>query len=117
MASRAHTDSDATILSPPGLERFRLASERPIVVDWKATPYAPGDMVEWYRRLEDVSGRHHFQTRDEVVQGYDTLDTARLDMLREKYHLSYAVVGRGREGSLGRPVVYSNGGYVVLDLR
>ena len=114
---RANTDKDATILSPPGLERFRLASERPIVVDWKASTYAPSELVEWYRRLEDVSGRRGFHGRDEVVAGYDGMDSARLDSLREKYRLSYAVVGRGKDGPLGRPVVYTNGQYAVIDLR
>jgi len=114
---RTNTDKDAAVLSPPGLERFRLASERAIVVDWKTTTYAPDELLEWYRRLEDVSGRRGFHGRDEVVAGYDGMDRARLDSLREKYRLSYAVVGRGKDGPLGRPVVYSNGQYAVIDLR
>jgi hypothetical protein len=114
---RENTPKDATILSPPGLERFRLTSERAIVVDWKVSTYAPAEMLEWYRRLEDVSGRKNFHTREEVVAGYDAMDRARLDALRDQYHLTYAVVFRGRESALGRRSVYSNGQFVVLDLR
>jgi hypothetical protein len=113
---REHTPKDAQILSPPGLERFRLASERAIVVDWKASTYAPSELVEWYHRLEDVSGRRDFHTRDEVVGGYDAMDRTRLESLRAKYHLTYAVVGRGHEGALGHRVVYSNGQFAVIDL-
>jgi hypothetical protein len=114
---REHTPKDAQILSPPGLERFRLASERAIVVDWKVSTYAPAELVEWYHRLEDVSGRPNFHTRDEVVAGYDAMDRARLDSLRQKYHLTHAVVMRGHEGALGYRVVYSNGQFAVLDLQ
>ncbi len=113
---RANTPKDATILSPPGLERFRLASERPIIVDWKASTYAPSELVEWYRRLEDVSGHPGLRGRDEVVGGYDAMDRSRLEALRQKYHLTYAVVGRGREAALGHRTVYTNGQFAVLDL-
>lgn len=112
---RANTPKDAQILSPPGLERFRLASERAIVADWKSASLT--ELVEWYRRLEDVSGRRGFRTRDEVCAGYDALDKRRLDALRDEYKLTYAVVQRGHEGSLERPVVYQNGAFAVLDLR
>jgi hypothetical protein len=114
---REHTPKDAQILAPPGLERFRLASERAIVADWKTSGFAPSGVVEWYHRLEDVSGRPNFHTRDEVVAGYDAMDRARLESLRQKYHLTYAVVMRGHEGALGYRVVYSNGQFAVLDLQ
>lgn len=114
---REHTAKDATILSPPGLERFRLTSERAIVVDWKASTYAPAEMVEWYRRLEDVSGHPNFHSRDEVVGGYDAMDRKRLDQLKDRYHLTHAVVQRGRDAALGYRVLYANGAFVVLDLQ
>ena len=114
---RDNTTKDAIILSPPGLERFRLASERPIVVDWKGVPYAPRDLLEWYARLEEVSGKRGFRSRDEVVAGYEGMDGGRLDRLREKYHLSYAVVSRGREAGLGHRVAWANAQFTVVDLR
>ncbi len=112
---RANTPKDAQVLAPPGLERFRLASERAIVADWKSS--SATDLVEWYRRLEDISGRRGFHTRDEVVAGYDALDEKRLDALRDEYKLSYAVIIRGREGALNHPIAYQNASFVVLDLR
>jgi hypothetical protein len=113
---RDHTPKDAIILSPPGLERFRLASERAIVVDWKVSTYAPSELLEWYRRLEDVSGRRGFRSRDDVIAGYDAMDRVRLESLRKEYGLAYAVVGHGREGMLGHRAAYSNGQFTVLDL-
>lgn len=114
---RANTPKDAQILSPPGLERFRLASERPIVVDWKGSTYAPSELVEWYHRLEDVSGHRGLRSREDATEGYETMDRARLDALKEKYGLTYAVVTRSRAPALGRPVVYENAVFAVLDLR
>ncbi|HTQ48054.1 MAG TPA: DUF6798 domain-containing protein, partial [Polyangiaceae bacterium] len=114
---RANTPKDATILSPPGLERFRLIGERPIVVDWKGSTYAPSELVEWYRRLEDVSGRRGPRSREEIIEGYEALDRGRLDALKGKYGLSYAVVTRSRAAALGHTVVYENPQFAVLDLR
>lgn len=114
---RANTPKDAVFLSPPGLERFRLGAERPIVVDWKAVTYVPAELLEWYARLEDVSGRRGPRSREEVVDGYEALDQARLNSLRQKYGLSYAVVTRSRAAALARPVVYENQQFAVLDLR
>jgi hypothetical protein len=114
---QGNTGKDAVFLSPPGLERFRLASERAIVADWKASTYVPSEVLEWYHRLEDVSGRSNPRGRDDVVAGYEALDRARLDALREKYHLTYAVVTRGHEATLGYPVVYANHSFAVLDVR
>ena len=113
----ASTPKDAVFLSPPGLERFRLGSERAIVADWKGVTYAPGELLEWYHRLEELSGRRGLRSREEVVAGYDAMDRPRLERLREEYHPSYAVVGRGREGALGYRSVYGNGQFSVIDLR
>lgn len=113
---RDHTPKDALFLIPPRLERFRLIGERAIVVDWKGSPYAPSDVLEWYRRLEDISGRPGFRRSDDLNDGYASLDAARLGSLGSKYHLDYAVVARGRERDLPGKVAFQNARFVVLDL-
>ncbi len=96
---RANTPKDAVFLTPPQLERFRLLGERAIVVDWKGSAYVPSELVEWYRRLEDVSGRKGFRRSDDLSDGYGDLDAARLDPLQKKYKFDYVVVGpRPAEG-------------------
>lgn len=113
---RANTPKEALFLTPPSMERFRLRAERAIVVDWKGSAILPGELVEWYRRLEDVSGRPGFRRFDDLNSGYAGLDAARLEALAAKYKLDYAVVGRGRESALPGAVVYKNASYAVVKL-
>jgi len=113
---RTNTPKDAVFLTPPEMLRFRIGAERAIVVDWKSSPYLPGDVLEWYRRLEDVSGQQRFQWGKQVFRGYASLDEDRLEALRTKYRLDYAVVRRGREAGLPGRSVYLNRDFVVLDL-
>jgi len=40
-------------LIPVDLQRFRLHTEAPIYVDFKAVPYAEADVLEWHRRMRD----------------------------------------------------------------
>ena len=113
----ASTPKDAIFITPPGMERFRLLGERAIIVDWKGSPIAPGDMLEWYRRLEDVSGRRGFHGGGEVTSGYDAMDPARLEMLKDRYNASFAVISRSRAGAFeAYKTVYQNGQYKVLKL-
>jgi len=113
---RANTRKDAVFLTPPEMSRFRIGAERAIVVDWKSSPYVPGDVLEWYRRLEDVSGQRAFTRANEVFAGYARLDAERLEALRSKYHIDYAVIRRGRHGGLPGQPIYMNEDYVVQDL-
>lgn len=113
---RANTDKGAVFLTPPSLDKFRLWAERAIVIDWKGCPIVPSDIMEWYHRLEDVSGRKGFRKRGDVNDGYNALDAGRLAALRTKYGLSYVVVSRGKEKGLPGKPVYRNGRFVVLQL-
>jgi hypothetical protein len=40
---------------PVDLQRFRLATGARIYVDFKSVPYAPTEVLEWYRRMEFAS--------------------------------------------------------------
>lgn len=113
----ANTPKDAVFVTPPQMERFRLLGERAIIADWKGSPIAPGDLLEWYRRLEDVSGRRAFRGAGELTSGYDTMDQARLEALKARYKASFAVVSRNRAAALAAyRTVYQNGQYAVLAL-
>lgn len=111
------TPKDTRFLTPPDMERTRFDGQRSIVVDWKSNPLIPGELLEWYRRLEDVSGHPGFTTGREL-DGYNSMDRARLDKLRAKYDFDCVVVRRGRDAGLGPlHVAHRNNSYVVLDLR
>lgn len=112
-----HTDRDARFLSPPEHQTFRYVTQRAIVVDWKSTPMLPDEVVEWYRRLKDVTGRPRFAGyRD--LGGYAELDPKRVAALDRDYGLDYVLVARGPHTRLrGLKQVYENARWVVFDVR
>ncbi|WP_437280964.1 DUF6798 domain-containing protein [Sorangium sp. So ce375] len=113
---QASTPVDAIFLTPPDNERMRYHGRRPIVVDWKSNPIVPGEVLEWVRRLEDVIGRKLRSHRD--LEGYSSLDEARVQALRQRYGVDYVVVRRGQEKELRKyKTAYSNGAFTVLDVR
>ncbi|MFT3923187.1 MAG: hypothetical protein QM778_11700 [Myxococcales bacterium] len=113
---RDKTPKDAQFLSPPDMEAVRYHGQRAIVVDWKSTPIIPHDLVAWRDRVADVVGVRPQQLTARDLSLYDTMDQRRLDRLKAKYHLNYAIVRRGRERGLAGTVAFQNRSFVVLKL-
>jgi hypothetical protein len=112
---RESSPRDAIYLTPPDLDGARFLGQRAIVVDWKAVPLMPRELLVWYERLCDVTGRHVAGTGD--LSGYHAMDAQRLALLETKYHPDYVVLRRGTERRFPAfPVVYQNGGYSVLKI-
>jgi len=112
---RERSPKDAVYLTPPDLEGARFLGQRAIVVDWKAVPLIPTELLGWYERLCDVTGRHVTSSSD--LGGYGSMDPERLALIEQKYHPDYVVLRRGGERRFGDlPVVYQNSGYSVLKL-
>ena len=112
---RDKSPKDAVYLTPPDLEGARYLGQRAIVVDWKAVPLIPTELLGWYERLCDVTGRHVSGSGD--LGGYNSLDPDRLALIVSKYHPDYLVLRRGGERRFSDlPVIYQNGGYSVLKL-
>ncbi len=96
---REKSPKDAVYLTPPDLEDARFWGQRAIVVDWKAVPLIPTELLDWYERLCDVTGRRVNGTGD--LGGYNTLDGERLALVVSKYHPDYLVLRRGGERRFG----------------
>jgi hypothetical protein len=112
---RESSPRDAIYLTPPDLDGARFLGQRAIVVDWKAVPLIPSELLVWYERLCDVTGRHLGSSGD--LAGYHAMDAARLALIEAKYHPDYLVLRRGGERRFATfPVVYQNGGYSVLKI-
>lgn len=112
---RESSPRDAIYLTPPDLDGARFLGQRAIVVDWKAVPLIPTELMGWYERLCDVTGRELASSGD--LGGYQSLDLERLRRLVPKYHPDYLVVRRGNERRFpGFPVAYRNGGFTVLQI-
>jgi hypothetical protein len=112
---REESPKDAVYLTPPDLEGTRYLGQRAIVVDWKAVPLIPTELLGWYERLCDVTGRHVGGLSD--MGGYGSMDSERLALIVHKYHPDYVVLRHGGERRFpGLPIAYQNGGYSVLKI-
>jgi hypothetical protein len=111
------TPGSSIFLTPPKLQNFRLHGERAIVVDWKSTPIDPDGLVEWYKRIEDVSGIKDVRTKKDADAGYLALDVERLRYLRSKYNINFAVLYKKNDVSvLNFPHVFENKRFTVIKL-
>ncbi len=111
----AHTKTDDLLLTPPDDENIRFHCQRAIVVDWKTAPMAPAEVLDWYHRLEDVTGRKPLRSAADL-QGYRALDAERLQRLRVRYHFDYVVAHRGAEPAIGSEPVFRGQSFVVYRL-
>ena len=112
---RQSSPKDAVYLTPPDLEGARYLGQRAIVVDWKAVPLIPTELLGWYERLCDVTGREVRSSHD--LGGYGSLDQERLALIARKYHADYVVLRGGGERRFAElPVMYKNGAYSVLKI-
>jgi hypothetical protein len=86
-------------------------------VDWKSTPVDPDGLVEWYRRVQDVSGVEGLDSSDAAYAGYLKMDEDRLRYLVDVYDIDYAVLQVGMElPSNTFPLVFQNEKFAVLEL-
>jgi hypothetical protein len=112
---REKSPKDAIYLTPPDLEGARFLGQRAIVVDWKAVPLIPTELLGWYERLCDVTGRQVKGSGD--LSGYGSIDPERLALIVSKYHPDYMILRRGGERRFeNMPVIYQNSGYLVLKI-
>jgi len=111
---RERSPKDALFLIPPKEETLRFRGERAVVVDWKSAPSIPGQILEWYRRINDVAGVE--VRREADLDHYAELDPIRLEALRKRYAIDFAVVEQKDAAKLADyTAVYSNTGYTVFD--
>jgi hypothetical protein len=113
--AQAQTREDALFLTPPNEEELRLHCRRSIVVDWKSPSAVPAEILQWYERIQDVTGRRPVRS-DADLKGYDQLDAPRVAKLRERYGVDYVVVERGHELNLGVAPVFSGQRFVAYSL-
>jgi hypothetical protein len=114
---REHTAKDALFLTPPNDEYARYCGERAIVVDWKSIPAVPAEILDWYQRLKDVTGKDRIDSAADL-NGYDQLDATRVARLKTRYGITHVVARRGHEQALSTySRVFENRAFVVFDVR
>ncbi len=90
------TEPSAVFMIPPSNSRFRLASNRAIVVNFKAFPFQDDAMVEWRKRLESAGGPVpvHLSTAERLEAldaGYEAKTPVELNDLARIYGAKYLV--------------------------
>jgi hypothetical protein len=112
---KRETNLNDVFLTPASLENFRLNARRAIVVDFKSTPVLADELVEWYRRLETVTGVLGFSKKPDADEGYRNMDDSRLRIIAEKYHIDYVLVQGASAPSRFKEYqqVYENSGFVL----
>lgn len=110
------TPKDSVFLIPPLLSNFRLNSKRAVVVDWKYTPLVPDQLIEWYHRIQIVSGIENVSNARAAEQGYANLDEGRLQEIRKEYPFDYVVFRNALNFDFteGYELVFVNRGFIVL---
>jgi hypothetical protein len=108
------TDTNSLFLISPDMENFRMFAQRSIVVDWKSTPILPDELIQWYERLNDISGKIVLN-RFESVKGFHNLSNNQLNFILSKYNPDYGIFRKKLLAfSTESPIVFQNEQYVVV---
>jgi hypothetical protein len=111
------TEPSAIFLTPPRLENFRLHGERAIIADWKSTPVDPHGLLEWYKRIQDITGLMDITSVKEVNEAYLHVNIERIIFLKRKYGIDYAVLYKDKnELRSNLAEVFRNEEFVVISL-
>jgi hypothetical protein len=121
---RRQTPQDALVISSPGkLVNFAWLSERPTLAKFKLLPQTNARILDWYKRLEDLSGTLYpwprvpttkdkrKEIRKKLITAYDRLTTAQVEDLMVKYQADYFVTRV--EHQLALPLAYRNSLYIL----
>lgn len=107
--ARERLPQDAVFVVPPGGGRFRVVSERAIVVDFKSFVFQDSSIAEWMERMTAVYGETDlsgFPAASALDRKYRTISDTRLDQIAEKYGAGYAVLYP--ETATSYPVIYED---------
>ena len=116
---KGNTPRDSTIVSCPDLDQFSWLSERATIAKLKLMPNTDAAILEWYRRLDDLSGNNSpwkkagFRgERDKrLASDYLSLTTTQVQKLMAKYKADYFLTTVNQKLQL--PVAHQNASYVL----
>lgn len=114
--ARLETEPESIFLISPQLYNFRLHSQRAVFVDKKSTPILGAEIVEWYKRMELVSGVDNVKTINDAIDGYNIIDMERIIKINSLYDINYVVTDKKNTRDIKLDVVFVNSKYVVYRL-
>jgi len=94
--ARDSTSIDAVFAVPPGWDHFRSQARRAIVVNFKAIPFHPSSMIQWFTRLMDLApidppSQGGGPIIAELDSAFDSLTNQQILDLHLKYRFHYIV--------------------------
>ena len=98
---QSNTPVDSLWAVPLDWKDFRLNAQRAIVADWSATPFYPADVIEWHRRMRDLTGLPEIRTADQVNAAYEAMNCDRVDYLQKTYGVDYVVTASSNDMPCG----------------
>lgn len=113
--ARKNTPHGSIFLTPPDFGRFRLVSERALLVDFKMFPFSERDIRDWRSRMNIAYGPVNGTGWDalQVMQAnYKLITDDKTRSLATEYKLTYAVLPTDTPTSL--PIEYSNKFYKLV---
>lgn len=102
-------------LVPPDFFRFRLVSQKAIIVDRLVLPFSNEGILDWMKRIKDISGLNEMPDEkiDEqaIYGGYKKINMARINYLKTKYKFDFVIV----ENATWLPleIVHKDGFYTI----
>jgi hypothetical protein len=92
---REMTPRAAVILAPPARPSFTLLAQRAMVVQFKFFPFTQAEVLEWHRRLLDLTGgrrpRDPVNPEAELNEFYFQLTDVEIARLAQKYGADYVL--------------------------
>ena len=109
-----NTPENAVFMVDPNLSDFYLTAQRGMFCSFKHLPSYGDEILEWYDRLSLCNGDKAFlQTgtgvAGELTGNFYSLSLEQIDIIGEKYHVSYYLGNEKR--LLDLPLVYDSGSY------
>ncbi|MBI3665328.1 MAG: hypothetical protein HY236_03750 [Acidobacteria bacterium] len=117
---RAETPRDAVFINPPYYGNFLMFAERAEVADFKCAPSIEKDLVEWKRRIDDLSGENlrcsgWMECSSELAGAYSRLREKDFLRLADKYRAQFAITTHHAQ-HLDFPVRFRSGDFVLYSL-
>jgi hypothetical protein len=114
-----NTPRDSTVVSCPDLDQLSWLSERPTIAKFKLIPNTGAAILQWYQRIDDLSGNNSpwkyksFRgERDKrLAADYLSLTTAQVRRLMARYKADYFLTTVKQRLKL--PVAHRNASYVL----
>ena len=90
-----YTWPDDTFLVPPLMQDFRTGTNRSVVVDWKGVPLKDAALIEYNKRINDITGQQFTRplTIEQMNEYYENLSAQQITDLKKKYNATYAIQG------------------------